>query len=89
MQSKGLRLLLLFACAILLTGVGFAGICPVTTLDAYLGSGYSCGIDDKTFFGFSYSSSSNPGGFAIPANGIAVNPITTPGNPGFLFSAPF
>ncbi len=67
----------------------FAGVCPTTTLDNYLGSGYSCGIDDKTFSTFSYSSSSNPGGFAIPANGVDVTPITTQGNPGFLFNAPW
>ena len=60
-----------------------------TTLDNYLGAGFSCGIDDKTFLDFSYLSSSNPGGFAIPASGVAVQPITTQGNPGFLFSAPW
>jgi PEP-CTERM motif len=87
MQNRGSQVLLLFVCAILLTGVGFASNCPVTTLDAYLGSGYSCGIGDKTFSNFLYTGTSTPAGFAIPASGVGVTPITTPGNPGFQFSA--
>jgi hypothetical protein len=71
------------------TATAFAGLCPTATLDNYLGSGFSCGIDDKTFSDWGYSSSSNPGGFAIPASGVDVTPITTPGNPGFQFSAPW
>ena len=71
------------------TATGFAGLCPTATLDNYLGSGFSCGIDDKAFSAWGYSSSSNPGGFAIPASGVSVTPITTPGNPGFLFNAPW
>jgi len=67
----------------------FADVCPSTTLDKYLGSGFSCGINDKTFFEFNYASSSNPGGYSIPAAGVSVTPITTQGNPGFLFSAPW
>jgi PEP-CTERM motif len=76
---------------VVLAGISaaFADACPQTTLDNYLGAGFSCGIDDKTFLDFSYLSSSSPGGFAIPASGVAVQPITTQGNPGFLFSAPW
>jgi hypothetical protein len=84
---KGLTLLLFVVLASIATA--FADACPSSTLDKYLGMGYSCGIDDKTFFDFNYSSSSNPGGFAIPASGVSVKPITTQGNPGFLFSAPW
>ena len=86
-RMKTLTFALIVALATLSTA--FAGVCPTTTLDQYLGSGFSCGIDDKTFSDFGYSSSSNPGGFAIPANGLSVTPITTPGNPGFLFNAPW
>ncbi len=86
MQSKGSQLLLLFGCIVLMAGVGVAGVCPTTTYDNYLGSGFSCGIDDKTFFNFVYSGSSNPPGYGLPAGSIAVTPITTPQNPGFQFS---
>lgn len=69
------------------TATAFAGLCPNATLDNYLGAGFSCGIDDKTFLDWGYSSSSNPGGYAIPASGVSVTPITTPGDPGFLFTS--
>src|SRR5271165_4323412 len=84
MQCKGL---LLSGCIFLFTGAALADNCPVTTLDNYLGSGFSCGIDDKTFSSFMYSATSNPPGFGLPAGSVAVTPITTPGNPGFQFSA--
>jgi len=62
----------------------FAGACIVTSYDNYIGT--SCGIDDKTFYNFSYSTSgTNP----MPASSITVNPIDTPFNPGFLFNAPW
>jgi PEP-CTERM motif len=83
------RLTLLLFVVLASVAIAFADACPTTTLDQYLGTGYSCGIDDKTFFDFNYSSSSNPGGFAIPASGVSVSPITTQGNPGFLFNAPW
>ena len=83
MQCKGL---LLSGCIFLFTGAALADNCPVTTLDNYLGSGFSCGIDDKTFSNFQYSGTSNPPGFGLPAGSIAVTPITTPGNPGFQYS---
>ena len=86
MQTKGSRLLLLFGCIVLMTGVGFAGICPTTTYDNYLGSGFSCGITDQTYSNFQYSGTSNPPGFGLPAGSIAVTPITTAGNPGFQFT---
>ncbi len=87
MRSTGSQLLLLFGCMILMTGVGFAGICPTTTYDNYLGSGFSCGINDQTYSNFQYSGTSNPPGYWIPAGSITVTPITTAGNPGFQFGA--
>ena len=61
--------------------------CPVSTYDNYLG--FSCTIDDKTFSNFSYASSASGGAALIPPSGVAVVPITTPNNPGFLFSSGF
>jgi len=62
----------------------FGAACPVATYDNYLAANYSCGIDDKTFDTFSYSTAgTNP----LSANQITVNPINTPFNPGFLFNA--
>ena len=86
MQVKLALLLLLLSCLVC-TGIGFAGVCPGTTLDNYLGSGFSCGITDQTYSNFVYSGSSNPPGYGIPAGSIVVTPITTAGNPGFQFSA--
>jgi hypothetical protein len=68
------------------TGIGLATSCPTTTYNNYLGTGFSCGIDDKTFFDFSYSTSGNT---RLTSNQITVNPITTPFDPGFLFNAPW
>jgi hypothetical protein len=87
MENNGSQVLLLFGCMILMTGVGFAGICPTTTYDNYLGSGFSCGINDQTYSNFQYSGTSNPPGYGMPAGGIAVTPITASGNPGFQFGA--
>ena len=86
MQSKWLSALLVIACVALLSGAGFASTCPGGYYNQYLGSGFSCSIDDKTFSNFQYTSSSNPPGFQLPAGSIAVTPITTPGNPGLQFS---
>ncbi len=76
---------------VVLAGISaaFADVCPSSTLDNYLGSGFSCGINDTTYSDFSYAYSSNPGGFGIPASAVSVSPISTSGNPGFLFSAPW
>lgn len=87
MQSRWSTVLSVFACVVLLTSIGFAGACPTTTLDNYLGPGFSCGINDKTFSNFVYSYDSNPPSFGIPAGGVFVTPITTSGDPGLQFSA--
>jgi len=67
--------------------VAFAADCQSTTYDVYIVPGFSCSIDDKTFSDFTYTGTSNPPGFSIPAGGVAVTPITTPGDPGFQWSA--
>ena len=80
---------LLLLCALLGTSaMAMASVtCPVSTYDNYLGN--SCTIDDKTFSNWSYTSSASGGAALIPPSGVAVVPITTPNNPGFLFSSGF
>jgi hypothetical protein len=77
-----------FAMLVVLASAVFAlgAACPTATYDNYLGGQFSCGIDDKTFSNFSYSTA---GSNQMPAGSIAVNPITVPFNPGFLFNAPW
>ena len=75
-----------FALFVVLASASFAfgSDCITNTYDQYIGT--SCGIDDKTFSNFSYSTAgTNP----LPASSITVNPITTKFNPGFLFNAPW
>ena len=87
-HNKVYHLLLLFVCLISLTGIGFASACQTTTMDHYLGPPpISCGIDDKTFSNFFYSSTGTGGALAIPPSGVEVNPLDYPRNPGFLFTA--
>lgn len=64
----------------------FAGACQATTYDQYLGSGFSCTIDDQTYSNFGYTGTSNPPGFQIPAGAVGVSPLTSP-SPGLQFSA--
>jgi hypothetical protein len=80
-----------FALSIVLAGslAAFAGNCPTTTYNQYLGAGFTCQINDNTFSDFSYLGDSNPPGSGIPASSVQVIPITTMGNPGFQFSAPW
>src|SRR5450755_1671752 len=80
---------ILLLCALLGTSaMAMASVaCPVSTYDNYLGN--SCTIDDKTFSNWSYTSSASGGAALIPPSGVAVTPITTPNNPGFLFSSGF
>jgi hypothetical protein len=83
-----MKKLILLLCVLLGTSViVLAGPCPTTTLDNYLGSGFSCGIDDKTFSNFMYAGTANPPFFGIPAGSVAVSPITIPRDPGLQFSA--
>ena len=55
----------------------------------YLGAGFNCTIGDKTFSNFIYTSTSSPPGYEIQAGSVGVTPITTPGNPGFQWNAPW
>jgi PEP-CTERM motif len=83
---------LLLLCALLGTSaIAMASIaCPVSTYDNYMvNRGFGCTIGDKTFFNWSYTSSASGGAAVIPPSGVAVTPITTPNNPGFLFSSGF
>lgn len=80
MKKIALGLLLVLASGL----YAFGSDCIVATYDTYIGT--SCGIDDKTFSDFSYSTA---GTNHLPASSITVNPINTPFNPGLLFNAPW
>jgi PEP-CTERM motif len=82
MKKASLVLAVVIACSV----VGFAGSCPTTTYDQYLGNGFSCTIGDTTWSNFGYTGTSNPPGFQIPAGGVGVTPQTG-SNPGLMFSA--
>ena len=66
---------------------GYAQTCMTTTLNNYLGAGFQCTINDQTYSAWDYSSESNPSGFSVAATSVTAQPITTPGNPGFQFTA--
>jgi len=68
---------------------GYAQNCTMETYNNYLGSGFQCTINDQTYSSFSYSDTSNPPGFGIPAGSIMAIPITTPGDPGLQFTGPW
>jgi hypothetical protein len=80
MKTVALCLLVVLACGL----SAFGSDCIVNTYDNYVGT--SCGIGDKTFSNFGYSTA---GTNQLPASSITVNPITTQYNPGFLFNAPW
>ena len=87
-----MKKLSLLLCVLLGTSaIAMASVaCPVSTYDNYEAFGGSgCTIGDKTFSNFSYTSSASGGAALIPPSGVAVVPITTPNNPGFLFSSGF
>ena len=81
MKTVTLALLVVLASAVF----GFADVCQTTSYDKYLGPGFACGILDKNFFNFSYSTSGDPVG--MPPKSITVSPLNTHSNPGFLFNA--
>ena len=83
MKNALLVVLVISACSL----TAFASDCQSTTYDQYLGSGFSCTVNDQTYSGFQYVGTSNPPGFQVPAGSVQVTPITTPGNPGLQFSA--
>ena len=83
-----MRKVALLLAVVLATSVfALAGACPTTTYDQYLTSGFSCSIGDQTYQDFAYTGTSNPPGFQIPAAGIGVTPINTPGDFGLQWSA--
>jgi len=82
MKKASLVLAVVLACSL----ASFAGSCPTTTYDQYLGNGFSCTIGDTTWSNFGYTSSSNPPGFAPPPGAISVVPQTS-GNPGIMWSS--
>src|ERR1035438_7466051 len=86
-----MKKLSLLLCVLLGTSaIAMADIaCPVSTYDNQLVSGFGCTIGDKTFFNWGYASSASGGAALIPPSGVVVTPITTPNNPGFLFSSGF
>src|ERR1039457_5330750 len=90
MRGTQMKKLSLLTCVLLGTSMlAVASPCPIATYDNYLGSGFSCTIDDKTFSNFSYSPSASGGAALIPPSGVAVVPVTTLNNPGFLFTGGF
>lgn len=83
MRKVALTLAVVLATA----AVALAGPCPTTTYDNYLGSGFSCTVNDQTYQDFMYTGTSNPPGFEVPAGSIGVTPITTAGDPGLQWAA--
>lgn len=68
-------------------GIG-APLCTTGTVVDYEALGATgCQIGDKLFYDFDYTGTGSGGATAIPADGVAVTPITTPFNPGFIFNA--
>jgi hypothetical protein len=76
---------------VLVSWVGLAApVCGTGTLADYVALGATgCEIDDKLFYDFEYTSTGSGGATPVPADGVAVTPITIPFNPGFIFNAPW
>jgi hypothetical protein len=83
-----MKRLALMAIALLVIGSSALAVttCPTTTYDNYLVAGFSCVTDNLRFSSFSFSSSAQPAGIAVPASGIAVTPIDQLFNEGFSFN---
>ncbi len=63
-------------------------LCTAGTIADFIALGPNgCQIGDKLFYAFSYVGSGFGGATAIPADGVAVTPISTPLNPGLIFNA--
>ncbi|MFZ0704595.1 MAG: PEP-CTERM sorting domain-containing protein [Candidatus Korobacteraceae bacterium] len=80
MKTVAFALLVVLVCGL----SAFASDCIVTSYDQYIGG--SCGIDNKTFSNFTYSTA---GSNHMNASDITVTPITTQYNTGFQFIAPW
>ncbi len=59
--------------------------CTPGPLTGYLAAGFVCRINNMMFSAFSYDGTGTAS--AIPASGVTVEPVTTPGTEGFQFSA--
>ncbi|HMD98908.1 MAG TPA: hypothetical protein VKM93_16440 [Terriglobia bacterium] len=58
-------------------------------MSVYTAAGFNCTVGDLLFSNFTYSSSQSAGGYAPPASGVVVTPITQAGKSGFQFSGAF
>jgi len=86
MKNALLVLSVVLACTV----GAFAGACPTTTYDQYLGSGFNCSIQDQTYSNFGYSGTSNPPGFSVQAGSIQVTPLLNTGQgTGIQFAGPW
>jgi hypothetical protein len=73
-------------CPLLLLSVAALGApCSTATFDTYLGSTFSCTIDDLLFSDFSFSSLNGGGAGPIAAADVLVTPVTG----GFTFQGAF
>jgi hypothetical protein len=72
-----------------LSSVAFTSTCTVGIVASYLGT--SCTIGDLafTFSSHAYTGSASGGATAIPASGVDVTPLTSQGELGFQFAAPW
>ncbi len=82
MRKIGLALIVILA----ISAAAYAQTCTTEALSNYLTSGFSCTINDQTYSAWSYTDESNPPGFAVGPGSVTVSPITTQGNPGFMFT---
>jgi len=82
------KVLMLITALLGLSSFGWAGACSVASLKVYDTAGFSCTIGDKTFSHFTYSGTSALTS-AISDTTVAVVPNAAPGNPGFMFTAPW
>jgi len=80
------KTLLLITFALGLSYSAFAGPCVTATLAVYDVSGFSCTFGDLTFSDFSYTPS---GAIIIPEGSVTVTPVTSGGETGFRFNAPW
>ena len=81
------RAVLLAGLILGLSSMSLGGSCSVGTMASYIGT--SCTIGNLTFSGFTYSDAGFGGATPIPASGVTVTPITTGGELGFQFEAPW
>ena len=64
-----------------------AAPCVSAPYSDYLGAGFSCTVEDKTFSSFSFASTAGGTGTALTSGDIAVVPEITSHGPGLLFSS--